>query len=205
MPSLGAGYDTFDGVIKNSIVNVIHHNDKGPSKIETNRSVCTTTEEVMEKLKINASIEANAKWGSLSAKVDYAQSLCRSSTSVVVLLVITKVSQHFSVERVEFSDTFKDDAAEMFKQGGDSYVSYIKEGGQLFAAYSYQAESIDSQKSIAAELNADISKVKGDLKVAYDRVNTRKDIIQLFTECDWFWKQEASQRGGTQQTLRLHF
>ena len=64
----------------------------------------------------------------------------------------------------------------MFKQGGDSYVSYIKEGGQLFAACSYQAESIDSQKSIAAELNADISKVKGDLKVAYDRVNARKDI-----------------------------
>jgi hypothetical protein len=134
VPSLGAGYDTFDGIIKNSILNVKQRNDRGPSEVSSEFSICTTTEQIMQKLNINASIEASFKVGSISARVDYARSLCKSSTSVVTLLSIKKVSQNSTAEKVEFSDTITN-AAEMYKRGGDSYVSYVKEGCQYLAAY----------------------------------------------------------------------
>ena len=182
IPRLGSGYDRFGGGVKSTILKINSQDDKGATAINSNYYICTSSEEVVEKMNISASLEGGGLWGSISAKMDFAKSLCKTSTSITAFLVVTKVVQQSTIREVSFKDA-PPDAATMYKQGGDSYVTYVKYGAEYIGAFTYTAESVEAQMEIKAELKTTITAAnfQGDLKTAIDNVNTSKKTTFQFT------------------------
>ena len=199
IPRLGSGYDTFGGGVKSTLLEIVSQDDQGPPIFDADYHICTTTEEVMDKLKISASLEGGGAWGSMSAKMDFAKSLCESSTSITALIVIDKVVKQVTAHEVSFKEAPRD-AATMYKQGGDSYVTYVKYGAQYIGAYTSMTESFETKMEIKAALNASIAAVnlKSDFKTAIENVNKSKNTSFKFTQHAVGW---PNAKLPTQETL----
>ena len=179
--SLGLGYCSFQGKFRQNILNIkspeIHN-----AGIEVIVKVCTEASEVRRALGIKASVGVDLVWAGIDVRSEFASNSTKGCNSVTVLVAATRVIGQKRINRAEFVSTFKD-ATDLYRQGGDRYVSTIKEGGQYVAAYRFQAESREHRNKIEAEAKAQfpvfsagfnasfgnkIEKFKESYKIRYD-------------------------------------
>ena len=175
-----SGYNTFSGLAMNTIVT-----NSGDHKNETGHEstllvkVCTTSEEVIQALDIKFDIDVKAQRGSFNAKMEFANLLNINTTTVVILISATKISetQHVKNARLNF-DYFE--AIDLYKAGGDSYVSNISKGGAYYVAYIFTANDKTTYYNIIAQANASfkpgLSSIDADFSAEIGKIQTNTNL-----------------------------
>ncbi|OBT54824.1 hypothetical protein VE04_05699 [Pseudogymnoascus sp. 24MN13] len=163
--AIGVGYNTFYGTAMN---NVIDPATSGPVQgaFEPLVHICTSRQDVMNALNIDASVSVNSPWGSFDDRFKF-MSLLQITTTTVVILVEATLGTTTTVTGATFNDSFKDSQT-LYKQGGDSYVSSITSGGQFLAAYSFRAYDEETFESIVNSADATFSGFSTQFSANFD-------------------------------------
>jgi hypothetical protein len=150
--AIGSGYNTFLGSAMQTIVDV--KTDAGQGSTDANVYVCKTTQQMYNALEINASVAVSSPWGSFADRLRLINTLNTNTTTVTIIVSATVVNNSWTVSDATFKSTYAT-AGAVYKQGGDSYVSYVAKGGQFIAAYSFVAydEQTYQELSNVADVN----------------------------------------------------
>ena len=96
-----------------------------------------------------------------------------------------KADQDLKSDGPEFLTKFND-AANVYQQGGDSFVSYIAWGGQYMASYSFTAHDDASYTSLVnstnANISAGVSSFSASLTVALTQIHTDTSVNYTFLQ-----------------------
>jgi hypothetical protein len=153
--AVGSGYNTFYQSAMPSQVQASNI-DPVTGSISTNVYVCTTTQQMLQSIDISAGMGANTMWGNFQARVDFVHSVQTTTSSVTVFVAASKISGGQNLRVAQFSET-PTSALNLFRQGGDSYVSSISTGGQFMAAYSFASYDEITYDSLVATADAEFS------------------------------------------------
>lgn len=149
--AIGDGYNSFTSSAFPSAV-AVQVNDSAGGRIQANVSICKSTTEVENNLEIKSSAELGTPWGSFKERVDFANSLKMTSTTLTVLVFAIK-STLSTVKTVGLRSAFTA-AYDLYRQAGDSYVSSLQSGGSFMAAYTYKAETTEKFENLKTTAEA---------------------------------------------------
>ena len=181
---VGDGYSTFTGSASPSVVD-FEFAKKGPADLGALITICTTTDSVYKALSIDASANLSSSWGSFSTKLDFAHTITSSTRTINILVTASKQIGTHTITSVKFKNTFPD-AATLYNQGGDSYVSSVAFGGSYMAAYSFTAQDDASYTSLSASVDASISGIvtsfQGHLDTACDDITKSSSVRYTYLQ-----------------------
>jgi hypothetical protein len=154
--NVGNGYNTFFETAMATSIQV--DTQTGQGSTSSNIYVCTSTEQVYKALGINAAMDIDGGWGSFSDSLKFVQAMGQSTTSVVILVVATVVSSTQTAKTWSWLPSQPPgDAKDLYRQGGDSFISSVTKGGQYLASYTFNMTDEDSFISLSNEANLEFS------------------------------------------------
>jgi hypothetical protein len=127
-----------------------------PVSSQANIYVCTSTEQIFHAVDVNAGIGASTSWGSFQARVDFVQSIQSTTSSVTILVVAEKIESGGNFATTSFSTT-PASAIDLYRRGGDSYVSSISLGGMYMVAFTFESYDEASYDSVVAQADTEFS------------------------------------------------
>lgn len=183
----GQGYSFFLGSAMPSVLTGTAKDTHTGGEIRPSISVCTSSEDILNSLSIDASAEVSCAWGSFKDRLEYSKSLTRNSNSVTILVVVKKITGVFEFVDPQFrtGHSFKS-AAALYRQGGDCYVSSISTGGQYLASYQFHASSEEEKESIKNDAEAEVkgfgADAKFSLSTAVSNVSSKHNMSFQFNQ-----------------------
>jgi hypothetical protein len=143
-------------------------NNLEPVSAEQNMSVyvCTSTAELYQNLGITAAMAAGTAFGTFKTRLEFANEIQSTSTSVTILVLYTRITGGDSLQAVEFTQA-PTDALSLYRQGGDSYVSSVSTGGYYVAALNFETYDETTFKNVKTQADADFSGWKGSLSAEF--------------------------------------
>lgn len=169
----GVGFNNFFSSAMPTVIDA--STSGGEGSIEANVYICTSTQQVLNSLGVNASIAVSSPWGSFKDRLEFVSSLKTTTTTVVILATATLVRDSSSVTGATFYTPFTK-AADLYARGGDSYVSSIATGGQYMAAYSFHAYDEETFQSVVNSADANFSGLSSSFSASFD--TSIKNIAQ---------------------------
>jgi hypothetical protein len=181
---VGQGYSVFQGSALNNVLQGEVTNGSS-GELEAKIHVCTSTEEVLDALNINASAEVSCPWGSFKDRLEFSRSMTKHTNSVVILAVASKVTGTTEIKSPKFSQSFES-AVDLYEEGGDSYVATITLGGQYVASYQFLATdetSMESVKNVAeTELAGGTVNFSAKLESAVTNIHSTTNVSFEFDQ-----------------------
>ncbi|KAH6653130.1 hypothetical protein BKA67DRAFT_692381 [Truncatella angustata] len=157
----------------------------GAGSITSQVYVCSSAEQVFKAMNIEAAMEIDGGWGSFRDRIDFIQSIGTTTTSVIVLVVATVVS---STETIKGQSWIQppDTAFEVYKQGGDCFISSISKGGQYLAAYTFVTSDETSFESVVNVASATFPgwgvNFGGDFETRIQNISTATSVACNFNQ-----------------------
>ncbi|MDA4137482.1 MAG: RICIN domain-containing protein [Thaumarchaeota archaeon] len=146
-------------------------------KVEYERYVSTTVEELRESVDVSASASVSGMWGSVSGRASFFESVGKRR-SYTYLTVHTKVKNtevamedeapgmnDFKEEVKSYLKT-KSSKEKFFSKYGNCYIHSYQTGGEFIAVMEFQTEDKESQKDIKAQLDVAASVWGQDIKAS---------------------------------------
>jgi len=162
---VGNGYKSlFQSAMPTQIL--ISGSDPVPAKTTFELSVCATTSDMYRALGISADVAASTSFGSFQARVDFVNQVEISAKSVTILVVAEKIDGGESMRTAEFT-TPPGKALDLYRHGGDSYVSSISTGGSYIAAFNYATYDETTYQKVEAQANLEFSGWSGGLNAKF--------------------------------------
>ena len=157
--NLGSGYNTFR---QSAAPTILHVDDRQPGGVSSasNAFFCMSKEDVYQALDVSAGLSASSAWGSFSDKFEFVNKLHLNTTSIVILVSATRVTESFTLEAASFKSP-QGSASSVYKHGGDSYVSAITKGAAFIAAYSFVSYDNQTYKNLVNSANTSFSVAGG--------------------------------------------
>ena len=180
---IGQGYSTFRGeAVDTAITGEIQNGGTAETKVKI--SICTTAEEILHALSIDASVEANCSWGSFSDRFEYTMNTSRKTNTVTILCVATRTTGSQTIHQAKLKQKHKH-ANDLYDQGGDCFVSSLSFGAQYIASYQYTGTTTEQFESIKNTANASAgdgeTNVKASLTTAVSNVHNTTGVMAEFT------------------------
>jgi jacalin-like lectin domain-containing protein len=164
--NIGDGFSSFTG---SAFPSTIKFNARNTDQRLTSTKVfvCHDTRAMENALNVNASVAVSSTWGAANARMNFINNNSINSTSLVILAVGYTSIRTASVVNPAFQSTFQD-AADLYREGGDSYVSSITYGAQFIASYTFEAHDSSTYRNLVAVANATFGGVMTTFNASFD-------------------------------------
>jgi hypothetical protein len=146
-------------------------------KVDYEKYVSTTVEELRESVDVSASASVSGMWGSVSGRASFFESIGkrRSYTYLTVHTKVRNTEVAMENESPGMSD-FKEEVKsylkskspkeKFFNKYGNCYIHSYQTGGEFVAVMEYQTEDKESQKDVKAQLDVAASVWGQDIKAS---------------------------------------
>jgi hypothetical protein len=134
--------------------------------------------------KLGVDVSANVSIGAveLDARVEFGQELATQTNAITVLKVTRRPVITF-VHNAEMKDVWRNNSAlEIYKAGGNRFVSQITIGAQYTAAFQYNSTSSESKSSLLTKVQGAYHGNSASAKTAHEALKEDSSVWAQFRE-----------------------
>jgi len=187
---MGHGFNTVNGEVRGFAVDgAVQASAIAGQQVESDTKVVESQEQMLESL--NISVEAEGRYGLFSAEGRFAlansAAYTAQSTFVVARCTVENAFRQVNRPKLqpEAEAKMRADGPEAFRRSyGDSWIRGMRTGGELYAVFQLTASSQESQRKVAASLQAQVQGLlaSGSVKTSVEALASEmKKVSSLST------------------------